>query len=113
MPFRVPKSEPRCTPPCIRAWLQADPVSNIHADSFNVLYWRMAPVRSGRQIADEGAPGPSPLGTGETPDLNWQEEPHGLAGSVPPNPHSASNPPQKFSPAVLHIISPFRRILFP
>lgn len=30
----------------------------------------------------EGAPGPAHLGTGETPDLNWQEEVHGLAGSV-------------------------------
>ena len=33
----------------------------------------------------EGAPGPSLLGTGETPDPNWQEEAHGLAGSVPAN----------------------------
>ena len=33
----------------------------------------------------EGAPGPSLLGTGETPDLNWQEEAHGLAGLVPIN----------------------------
>jgi len=33
----------------------------------------------------EGAPGPSPLGTGETPNLNWQEETHGPAGSIPTN----------------------------
>jgi hypothetical protein len=33
----------------------------------------------------EGAPGPSLLGTGETPDLHWQEEAHGLAGTVPAN----------------------------
>ncbi len=31
----------------------------------------------------EGAPGPSLLGTGETPDLSWQEEAHRLAGPVP------------------------------
>jgi hypothetical protein len=32
---------------------------------------------------NEGAPGPSPLGTGETPDLNLQGEAHGLTGSAP------------------------------
>ena len=34
---------------------------------------------------DEGGPGPSHLGTGETADLNWREEARGLAGSVPKN----------------------------
>ena len=34
----------------------------------------------------EGAPGPSHLGTGETPDLNRQEQPHGPAASVPKAP---------------------------
>ena len=34
---------------------------------------------------DEGAPGPSHLGTGETAELNWQEEASGLAGWVPAN----------------------------
>src|SRR5208337_991977 len=61
----------------------------------------------------EGAPGPSPLGTGETPDLNWWEEPHGLAGSVPANADSPPTPPQKLPTALLHIISPSRRTLFP
>jgi len=32
----------------------------------------------------EGA-GPPRLGTGETPNLNWQEETHGPAGSIPTN----------------------------
>jgi hypothetical protein len=33
----------------------------------------------------DGAPGPSRLGTGETPNPNWQEEAHGLAESIPTN----------------------------
>ena len=37
----------------------------------------------------EGASCTSLLGTGETPDPNWQEEAHGLAGSVPANAHVA------------------------
>ena len=32
-------------------------------------------------------------GTGETPDLNRQQEAHGLAGSVPANTHPARNHP--------------------
>jgi hypothetical protein len=38
-----------------------------------------------------GGPGPSLLGTRETPDLNWQEEVRGLAGSVPVNALVTSN----------------------
>jgi hypothetical protein len=34
--------------------------------------------------------GPSHLGTGETADLNWQEEARGLAGSVPVNANLAT-----------------------
>ena len=41
----------------------------------------MAPVPVPFPDHDEGAPGPSHLGTGETVDLNWQEEARGLAWS--------------------------------
>jgi len=57
--------------------------------------------------------GPSLSGTGETPDLNWQRQAQGLAGSAPVNAHSPPNSPQKFPAAVLHSISPSRRTLFP
>jgi len=46
---------------------------------------RVAPVPVPFLDHDEGDPGPSHLGTGETANLNWQEEARGLAGSVPAN----------------------------
>ncbi len=46
---------------------------------------RVVPVPAPFPDHGEGAPGPSHLGTGETADLNWQEEARGLAGSVPTN----------------------------
>jgi len=49
----------------------------------------------------EGAPGPSLLGTGETPDLNWQEEAHGLAGSVPVTPQGPGAQSRPVGPAIL------------
>ena len=41
---------------------------------------RVVPVPAPFPDHGEGAPGPSHLGTGETADLNWQEEARGLAG---------------------------------
>jgi len=61
----------------------------------------------------EGAPGPSLLGTGETPDLNRQEEAHGLTGSAMLSADSTPNPPQNFSRTVSHSFSPSGRIPFP
>ncbi len=53
--------------------------------------WRVASV-STPQKPHRGCPGPSLLGTGETPDLNWQEEAHGLAGSVLENAVASDDP---------------------
>ena len=51
------------------------------------------------------------MGTGETPDLNWQEEAHGLAGSVPENAFAATNHERRHLPATnpltAHFFTPF------
>ena len=50
---------------------------------------RVVPVPVPFPDHDEGAPSPSHLGTGETADLNCQEEARGLAGSVLEKRHRA------------------------
>ena len=54
----------------------------IHITFHRNAIWRVAPV-STPQKPHRGRPGPSLLGTGETPDLNWQEEAHGHPERVP------------------------------
>ena len=49
--------------------------------------WQAAPVSMTVPNYAEGAPGPLPLGTGETPYLNRLEKSRGLAASAPENPH--------------------------
>jgi hypothetical protein len=45
----------------------------------------------------EGAPGPSPLGTEEPPNLNSQEEAHSLAVSIPKSAHPTPKLTQEIS----------------
>ncbi len=67
---------------------------------------RVTPVSALFPSRDEGGPGPSHLGTGETADLNWQGEACGLAGSVPANVRFLSGLPRGDEDVLGHDLLP-------
>jgi len=73
----------------------------VDKDKFDALLGKLmqAPPQEGKTIKGQQVPpAPCSLGTGETAEINWQKQAHGLAASVPknaladtnhpPNPHS-------------------------